>query len=165
MAVAVGALVTGVYTPAAWQQQIEAAELADSPRYILLEPALEIGPEQGWEDGAAHIRLELVTRHDPTVQAIAHHMPTLRSELVEGLALWQPAEFSGREGRRRLVTEILRLSNEALRAEGVNARIEAVYVLRLDLQYDQEIGLPDADAAATALVHDPLGAPVAEHAR
>jgi flagellar basal body-associated protein FliL len=91
-----------------------------------MEPGLTIGEEQGWSEGRMSLAVELISRHDPTIKAVERNMDMLRSEIAQGLAEHEPEKFTGTEGRRRLVEDILRLANSTLLAEGESARVEAV---------------------------------------
>ncbi|BAU57680.1 flagellar basal body-associated FliL family protein [Halorhodospira halochloris] len=133
-----GVLVAGVYVPPAWQH-IGYDAIAGSPRFITIERDVEVGADHGWEEASISLSFELITRHDPTIYAVRRNMDKLHSEIAEGLAQRSPEEFVGSEGRRRLVADILRLTNDALMAEGEPARVEAVQFLSLQLEVDSAV--------------------------
>lgn len=146
-----GALMAGLYTPPEWRNPTFDA-IAESPRYVTVEPELVVGAEQGWEQGSIELQFELISRHDPTVNAVQRNMEILRAEIAAGLAERSPAEYIGREGRRRLVGDILRLANDALVTEGEPARVEAVYFIERQVERQVDATVSDTDAATISFL-------------
>lgn len=138
MAGTMGVLAAGVYMPPAWHN-IGYNAIAGSPRYVAVEPELRIGDEQGWEEGSLGLKFELISRHDPSIRAAQRNMDKLRAEIPQCLAQRKPEEFTGNEGRRRLVADILRCANEALLAADEPARLEAVYFNELKVQAGDQL--------------------------
>ncbi|QHS09246.1 flagellar basal body-associated protein FliL [Sinimarinibacterium sp. NLF-5-8] len=102
--------------------------------YVPLDPAFVVNLEDERLQRFLQLQIQVMTRDPKTVEALQHHMPRIRSQLLLLLGQQHASDLIDRAGKERLQAAVLEEIRGILQAETGSADVEGVYFTSFVMQ-------------------------------
>lgn len=125
-----GLYLAGVISPdkaAAGDVVVDTKKRPKPPIYIPLEPPLVVNFDRNGRMGFLQANIEVMTRDQQVQEALAHHEPVIRNNLLLLLSSKTYSDVASREGKDELRAEALAEVNRVLQEQGIDGQAEELY--------------------------------------